>query len=201
MSVVKVYAVKSAALTGGEREYLALLPSVFREEVLRHKTEEGRTLALLSALLKRRFIGLENVGKSANGKPCAENAYFNISHSKDVAVIAIAENEVGIDVEKIRSANRETIGRIADAEDLSHVADDKTFFEIWTAKESLVKANGDGIKGLSAAKALPLNGKKIYSGKTYYTKSFSDGEYVFCVALRDSDFETDYREINLREIL
>jgi 4'-phosphopantetheinyl transferase len=84
---------------------------------------------------------------------------FNLSHSGDVVVVAVADDrEVGVDVERIKPAidhaalarrffsplENEQLATLAPS--LQHAA----FFAAWTRKEALVKAWGVGL-------SLPLN--------------------------------------------
>ena len=79
---------------------------------------------------------------------------FNLSHSHDVAVVAVAcDRDVGIDVERIRpmpdfdgivarffsASERAALGRLPEKRRL------QAFFECWTRKEACLKAAGLGI--------------------------------------------------------
>lgn len=95
----------------------------------------------------------------SNGKPflagaAANKLWFNVAHSDSLALIAFAEfAEVGVDVEFVRRlpdfddlvnrffSQRESacFGRLQD--ESKSVA----FFNLWTRKEALLKATGDGI--------------------------------------------------------
>ncbi len=97
------------------------------------------------------------INKTATGKPYLADypdLVFNISHTTDLFLIAIAKNcQLGIDVEQRRSRlnlnglvskcfseEEQTYWRqLADAEQLS------TFYKYWTRKEAFVKATGQGI--------------------------------------------------------
>jgi len=89
------------------------------------------------------------------GKPhIAESVGFNLSHSDDLAVVAVAlERNVGVDVEAIRTMKeRDRIaGRFFSAGEnaaLLGVPESertKAFLRCWTLKEAYVKATGDGL--------------------------------------------------------
>lgn len=90
------------------------------------------------------------VGK--NGKPYIEgiSVHFSISHSKNIAVCAISDRPVGIDIEFIRDVNLNVAKRQFAPDELKYVFEKwdlskKRFFEIWTRKEAYVKLIGRGI--------------------------------------------------------
>lgn len=91
---------------------------------------------------------------TVNGSGCLS---FNLSHSGDVAALAISSDaRVGVDVEEIRSidpdeiawalspAEREALARAGEGQTL------ETFFRFWTLKEAFMKGTGLGA-------ALPLH--------------------------------------------
>ena len=76
---------------------------------------------------------------------------FNLSHSGDVTLIAVArDSEVGVDVERIRpviemhAIARRWLGR-------DDIADEQEFFRVWTRHEAMVKALGVGLSGTAEA--------------------------------------------------
>jgi len=90
----------------------------------------------------------------AGGCGAFEKVRFNLAHSDDSALIAIAHNrEVGIDLERIRD-NVESL-KLAERffspnefERLRHLPGDQAnrlFFTLWTCKEAYLKAIGTGL--------------------------------------------------------
>lgn len=80
---------------------------------------------------------------------------FNLSHSGEWAVCALDCSPVGVDIQQIRNANMETLAaRYFTATERAWmqslpVAERQTaFFRLWAAKESVLKARGEGLRGL-----------------------------------------------------
>jgi 4'-phosphopantetheinyl transferase len=98
-------------------------------------------------------------GQTEYGKPFltnlkADGLLFNMSHSGDVVVIAVArEREVGIDVEFMRAdfATSEvaehffSVAEIYTLSGLDPHLRPSAFFNCWTRKEAYVKARGEGL--------------------------------------------------------
>lgn len=77
---------------------------------------------------------------------------FNLSHTRGLLAFAVASGrDVGIDVEALRDAPLEIVGRsfappeIAAIRGLPLAARSKAFFDLWTLKESFIKARGLGL--------------------------------------------------------
>ena len=97
---------------------------------------------------------------SANGKPAlaadfaGAGVHFNLAHSEDLALIAVTRiGMVGVDVECIRPVKDmdELVARFfspRENEAFQKIAEDKkpaAFFNLWTRKEALLKASGEGM--------------------------------------------------------
>ena len=87
------------------------------------------------------------------GKPYAEglDIHFSLSHSGNLAVCAISDKPVGIDVEQTKKANFNVARRCFTKAELQYVLSRKEksqqrFFEVWTKKEAYVKLLGTGIQ-------------------------------------------------------
>lgn len=98
-------------------------------------------------------------GQTEYGKPFltdlkAAGVLFNLSHSGEVALIAVArEREVGVDVEFMRAdfATNEvaehffSVAEIYTLSGLEPHLRTQAFFSCWTRKEAYVKARGEGL--------------------------------------------------------
>jgi 4'-phosphopantetheinyl transferase len=108
---------------------------------------------------------------SKNGKPAlvdGDGLCFNLSHTEGTAAMAIArKRRVGIDVEKVRDNLKplELATRFFSPQECkwlrSHPIAEQlaAFFACWTAKESYIKAVGEGLSmGLAGFAVIPKNG-------------------------------------------
>lgn len=151
----------------------------------RYIKEEDKVAHIVSAYLKRKYVGDWQVAKS--GKPIADGKHFNVSHTQGAVVFAKSRREIGVDVEKIRPADEDLRRYVASDEEYQYISDDKTFFEIWTAKESLVKATGDGINVRpNEIPALPIEGKRVHEGLEFFSRSIAINDYVISITLQDA---------------
>ena len=101
----------------------------------------------------------------ARGKPELDTAdiadvHFNVSHAGDWAVIARAASPVGIDIEHCRPLDYRAVGaQVFSTEEQARVdrASDQSraFFDVWTAKEALLKAWGLGLGDMPAGFTTP----------------------------------------------
>lgn len=91
--------------------------------------------------------------KAAHGKPFLADGscHFNLTHSENVAALAVSSQELGLDVEdRTRRVEYLALGRrffaAPEAAELEQASDPRHFFfEVWTAKEAYIKALGDGL--------------------------------------------------------
>lgn len=79
--------------------------------------------------------------------------WFNLSHSGRVAILAVARQPVGVDIEEVRPLpDAYTVARrffsAAEREALSALRADRWlrgFYSCWTRKEAFIKGIGDGL--------------------------------------------------------
>lgn len=135
--------------------YLLEYDSVGR--VQDRQTEHERGRELLRFGLDRQYGIQGSVRQETGGKPYLENAqgiYFNISHTRGLVVCGIDDREIGIDVECIRPYDERLMHRICTKEEIAYICandegggrkQNEKFFQLWTLKESYLKATGQGI--------------------------------------------------------
>ncbi len=150
----------------GDALFLRLLAAVAagkQEQVLRYYRRSDAAASLLADLLARFAAGaalgiardLVAFAATPHGKPILADHpdyHFNISHSGSWIVLAQHPSEVGVDVEMIRPINLRIAKRHFSATEtadlLAQPAAERLryFFDLWTLKESYVKAIGKGLR-------------------------------------------------------
>lgn len=164
-------------------KYLSELEKISFEK---YKNENVKKEKIVSAILKNKYIGDYHLNEY--GKPISNNTYFNISHSDGYIALAIDQVPVGIDIENIRNAEEDLRNYISNDEEKKYIHDDESFFEVWTNKEALVKANGNGInQEIKTIQSLPLNAIRTYDNKTYFNKTIKYQNLVITVSRASSD--------------
>lgn len=141
---------------------------------------------IVSSIFKNKYIG--DYYLNEKGKPLSKDIYFNISHSHGVIVFIVDKSPIGIDIEKIKKVEDDLIDYISNEEEKLYIKDEKTFFEIWTNKEALLKAIGTGISSnIKDIPSLPLNSKRSYQDKIYSNKTITFEDYVITVSREDEE--------------
>lgn len=86
------------------------------------------------------------------GKPFLKNrrdVYFSISHCSGGVSVSVSPSRTGIDIERIRPFSLPAAKRVFSQEELREILDsdspERSFFRLWTLKESYSKAIGTGL--------------------------------------------------------
>ena len=168
-------------LTDSEYEkWFSLMTEEKQERVSRYKDSERRKCSVAGEKLIKEYIGKAlNISPEAlviltdkNGKPYIQNCpiHFNISHCENILVYAFSDEEIGIDIEKIRPISLSILKRFYSEKEQDFVLGKasnecksknynepkilENFYRIYTLKEAICKKSGLGIKGLKTAEAL-----------------------------------------------
>lgn len=160
------------------------------------KLEKVKIEKAISTAIKNKYI--KDYYLSNKGKPLSNNIYFNISHSGSKLVLALDKSHpVGVDIEEIKDHKIDLKDKVCSDIEKQYVKDYKSFLEIWTNKESLIKCIGGTIfKSIKSITSLPINGRKIYEDKIYYSKTIEIDNYILSVTIKNSD-EFDLNIINI----
>ena len=155
------------------------------DNLLRHKTELGRALSFCAGMtLKEAFLdnGLDllelEIITGDNGKPEANGIEFNLSHSGEMALVAVSDdlNPVGCDIQKVENKQNErlfaivkrffSVNELNKMQDVMQKDDEKfkeLFYLIFSSKEAYIKMTGEGLKRGMDSFEIPLDDELIAS--------------------------------------
>ena len=149
-----------------ETERLAmcsLLPPERRERLLRMRDAERQReplcayFLLCMALWKREgWRKLPEIARASSGKPYFPEypgIHFNLSHTKGAVLAGVADEPLGVDIERIRPVGRRMMQRLVQAET------EEAFFQSWVRWEARSKRSG---KGIGSMKEEPLQEGEFY---------------------------------------
>lgn len=140
--------------------YLSLISDERRKKIDALKFEHKKKTSLFAELLIRyqitKDLKLSNsevhFEYNQYGKPYIKHYTdynFSISHSKDYIVYVSDIHPIGIDVERIKSANIGLAKRFFTPKEYSYIVSsnslDDSFFKVWTIKEAYIKMLGMGL--------------------------------------------------------
>lgn len=127
------------------------------------KLSLGAELLLIHAL-KKHFQHIPipvKVDTDSRGKPQIEGVQFSIAHAGNVALCAVSDTVVGVDIEHTDRENSGVWEKYFTNEEKKY-----NFSYIWTRKEAAVKADGGGI-AIGLRNVDVSNDTVEINGKTY----------------------------------
>lgn len=161
-------------------KWFSLMTKEKQERVSKYKDATRRKCSVAGEMLVKlhvgSFLGVEpealKILADDNGKPYIPDCpvHFNFSHCENMLALAFSDEEIGIDIERIRPISLTILKRFFSEEEQKYVlghepyessftkSEDKEilerFYRIFTLKEAICKKSGIGIKGLKDADAL-----------------------------------------------
>ncbi len=205
-----LFAASDSEIPDERREYyLRKIPGSIRDRISRYVRWQDRQAGLFGKLLLLKGLTeygyppdcLNSLSYNDFGRPFLDSGIdFNISHSGAYAVCAFTDREiVGIDIEKIRPvALSDFKTYMTDQEWENIAASDRQydrFYEHWTMKESVIKAEGRGL-------SVPLRDIRLDQGKAvlydtvWFLKELRlDVRYKCCLALNSEPPEFEIRQV------
>jgi 4'-phosphopantetheinyl transferase len=146
--------------------YFCQLPKNIQQKISNFRRWQDQHAALFSKLLLQHALHqagynsdcLNQLKYELYNRPFIDNKIdFNISHAGEYVVCAISDQgRLGIDIELIKAINISDFNQYMETEQLSY----KKFYEIWTTKEAVIKADGRGL-------SIPLLDIKLQTDKAY----------------------------------
>ena len=195
-----------------DQRLLELVGTERRKKVIRYRMPDDRKRSLGAGLIIRKILSENELSEdslkySENGKPFADNLFFNVSHAGDYVVGVFSDREVGCDIEKIVDAPLGVADRffhLKEAEYIKSAEDkNKAFFTLWTLKESYMKMTGRGMDlPLDSFEVIPtadgfMLGESLEKPCFFKTMEF-DG-YIFSVS-NETDFaitQNDFYDMDI----
>lgn len=141
---------------------LKRLPEHFSERALRYQFSEDAYNFVLGRLMLKKALktvglsenSLDTISYNEEGKPLIEGISFSISHSQDLVACAFDRTgHIGLDVEYPRAIKRAHFRHCFNDKEWASIEEDEsmhTFYQYWTQKEAILKANGLGLAHLMA---------------------------------------------------
>ena len=149
-----------------------------KEKAYRFKNEKDQTRSVISSYLVNQ-LSKEELKKNEMGKPFYQNGpFFNISHSGKYVIMAVANNEVGVDIEENIEKNMDMLLKIFNEAEAKMIKEHADFYYLWCAKESLIKCMGSSISKIKEVPSLPLNGLKTFKGIDYQCQTFIYDKHI-----------------------
>ncbi|MBP5574277.1 MAG: 4'-phosphopantetheinyl transferase superfamily protein [Bacilli bacterium] len=168
-----------------------------KEKALRYKNEKDQLRSLLSSYLVNQ-LSKEEVIKNEYGKPyLVKGPFFNISHSGKYVIMAIADKEVGVDIEENVEKDMSMLLKIFNEAEAKMVKEHADFYYLWCAKESLIKCIGSSISKIKEIPSLPLNGLKTFKGKDYQCQTFIFDKHIISITrMGNEPFEIKMKKVD-----
>ena len=136
---------------------------------------------LLKILKEQYNINNPFIFENEYHRPLIQGVYFNISHSNNLVLIGISNNNIGLDIEMLNSSRDFTLLKNKIFKD--EFLNDDTFIKKWTQLEAKFKYDGTGII-YSKLKTINLIKENIQSfdvqdsnNNKYYVSIKSNEEY------------------------
>ena len=140
------------------------------------------------------------------------NLHFNLSHSGDYIVCAFNNSEIGIDIEEITERDAEAISAFFSLQEKcaynnkSPIEKEGFFFDLWTAKESFIKAIGNGfaidITKFTIHFDTIITAETTIESRHWHFKQYEiDPKYKMTVCSLTSDFPQDIRFIKFNDVV
>lgn len=203
--MVRIYFCDACKFCGRYEKLLALLTEERRNKAERLLRDEDKMLSALSgAMLRKEFGNDEPILCSEHGKPYFEHGErFSLSHSKNLAVLAVSDFEIGVDAETPKSVNESVMCRCFTEDERDFVnGSPENFARIWTLKEAVVKLLGKGLTfPLKSFSVLPFDEEHIVGGtKMSFFTTIIMGVPV-SVAFDPREREFEIKEFEPEEII
>lgn len=163
------------------------------EKSQRYRFPEDQARCIGGGVLLHEVAGLKESQILYNeyGKPYVEGGpCFSLSHSGSYVVLALDEVPIGVDIEAADRDYLDIAPQVFTEQEIRYVDNKKErFFEIWTLKEALAKAIGEGLHmKMKEVEVLPFLQEQPVRWQEIdwygYTQEYQQGQYVLSLVTR-----------------
>lgn len=159
MAEVRVIVANIEKIKCEPEDVLGEILPYYTEKFGQYKRREDAMQELLCGILLRKHLDVwktEQVGYGKDGKPCLRESQrkYNLSHSGKWVVLAVAETEIGVDIERVRRYHSATTRKLFAEEEQRMLEEAETeeerdtlFTRLWTEWEAVLKLEGTGFAG------------------------------------------------------
>jgi len=177
--------------------YFMCLPNSLKEINQKYLRWQDRTSNLLGKILLlsgMKLLGLRyslnDIKYNAFNKPYFNQTIdFSLTHSGEYVVCVLSfERRVGVDIEEIRAIHFDDFKDVLTREEMHNILGSRNpyseFFELWTIKESIAKADGRGLS-LPLNKIVVSGDMSSYEGKEWHLHKLSIADNYSTVVAYD----------------
>ncbi len=193
--MTKIY-IKSIKQLIKNKDYELILNDNNERSDKRKNEKRAGEILLLEALKKENIEVDKKLNYQYQGtKPYLKDYpyYFNISHSGDKIILAISDQEVGVDIELIKK--RRLSQNLVSMEEMSYflqISDDdyeSSVIKLWTIKEAFLKYLGTGITKLLKDVTIDDISVKLNDISARYKTFKCDNYYISVVSPQEDSYE------------
>ncbi len=225
-SILRVFAMRVAGLELSEDKWLPYLSKERWERSKKRAGEQERRRYLGAEILLNRSLEIlqddivlpVSYIRNQYGKPYLlppnDHWYVNWSHSGEYVLCAVADREVGVDLQYMRPGVKESVvNRVLQPKEMEvykkipPAKHQECFYQYWVIKESYLKAIGTGFHIALSQFYIDMTGQypRIRSGedKRYYDcrlLAFKDADYVAAICCAGEITEVRIEYLPLPEV-
>ncbi len=142
---------------GKEKQILPQIAPCYAKKYRNMKFRQDAEQELAAGYLLKKYLGVdrdEQLTYNTCNKPslASKAAFFNLSHSKNLVMLAIADCDIGVDIEKIMDCHEATVKKVFSEEEKEELlklegnAKNEKYTQMWTVHEAMLKLKGTGFE-------------------------------------------------------
>jgi len=167
MHEVKIIIADARQVAACGDEIIGVISRYYAQQYQRIKKKQEADQELTAGFLLKKYLGVisnDQIIRTEYGKPMLRsgNAFFNLSHSGEYVVLAVADMEIGVDVETILDVHWPTVNKIfskkqkVELELTAASGQPIQFTRLWTECEAVLKLVGTGLGVKSVIENTPV---------------------------------------------